>query len=226
MPAAVGVVHLGDDVAQHAVGVVAPVQAQRVEHVAEHPGLQQRGDPCRRAGRCRARRGRRRRVAAVCRSAAPSKVVAGVEPGERPQPARQLRQLVDVDVPAVAAVFEVVVHRSAAQVRDPGPVQRRGQHGTASASARGRRPVGAEAAGRSQTRRGAVLVEAPAVVRAGEHHPVIVQRRQKSLRGNRFRGVHRVAVGHLGQHGRRVDVVAAAECDQEPARARRAASGG
>ena len=44
VPAAVGVVHFGDHVAQHAVGVVAPVQAQRVEHVAEHPGLQQRGD--------------------------------------------------------------------------------------------------------------------------------------------------------------------------------------
>ena len=45
VPSAVRVVHFGDDVAQHAVGVVTPVQGQRVEHVAQHPGLHQRGDP-------------------------------------------------------------------------------------------------------------------------------------------------------------------------------------
>src|ERR1700754_2111555 len=59
-------------------------------------------------------------------------MVAGVEPGERPQPAGQLRKVVDVDIPAVAVVLEVVMYRSAAQVRYPGPVQRRGQHVTAS----------------------------------------------------------------------------------------------
>src|SRR6185369_4179223 len=58
-------------------------------------------------------------------------MVAGVEPGDWPQPAGQLWKMVDVDIPAVAAVLEVVMDRSAAQVRYPGPVQRRGQHGTA-----------------------------------------------------------------------------------------------
>jgi hypothetical protein len=38
-------VHFGDDVAQHAVGVVAPIQGHRVEHITEHPRLHQRGDP-------------------------------------------------------------------------------------------------------------------------------------------------------------------------------------
>src|SRR5262245_35421458 len=58
-------------------------------------------------------------------------MVAGVEPGEWSQPARQLWKVVDIDIPAIAAVLEVVMYRSAAQVRYPGPVQRRGQHGTA-----------------------------------------------------------------------------------------------
>lgn len=43
MAPAVGVVHLGDDVAQHTTGVVAPVHAQRIEDVTEHPGVHQRG---------------------------------------------------------------------------------------------------------------------------------------------------------------------------------------
>ena len=107
-------------------------KAQRVEHVAEHPGLHQRGDPCRRAGRCRGRRGRRRCVAAACRRLAPSKVVAGVEPGERPQPARQLRQRRGRRTSCSRGARSSGA-RCAAQVRDRGPVERGRQHATASA---------------------------------------------------------------------------------------------
>jgi hypothetical protein len=51
-------------------------------------------------------------------------VVVGVEPGEWPQPARQLGQVIKVDVPAVAAMFEVVMDRCPSQMGDEGPVQR------------------------------------------------------------------------------------------------------
>ena len=37
----VGVVHLGDHAGEGAVGAVAPVQGQRVEHVPEHPGVRE-----------------------------------------------------------------------------------------------------------------------------------------------------------------------------------------
>ena len=59
-------------------------------------------------------------------------VVARLEAGERLQPPRQVRQRVDVDIPAVASVFEVVMHRRAAQMCDARAVERRCQHGTTS----------------------------------------------------------------------------------------------
>ena len=124
--------HLRDHVAQHTVRVMTPEQAQRVEHIAENPSLQKRGD------------GAAAQVDAVvgeevvnalpqCVVGRAVEVVGGLESGERPEPSRQLRQPVDVDIPAVASVFEVVVHRSTAQMRYPGPIQRRGQHATTSA---------------------------------------------------------------------------------------------
>jgi hypothetical protein len=45
--------------------------------------------------------------------------------GERPEPARQPWQIVDVDVPAVAAMLGIVLNRRSVQVSDPGGVQRR-----------------------------------------------------------------------------------------------------
>ena len=41
MPFAVGIVHLGDDAAKRAVGVVAPEHRERVEDVAQHPRVGQ-----------------------------------------------------------------------------------------------------------------------------------------------------------------------------------------
>ena len=41
---AVGVVHLGDDADEAILGVVAPVDGQRVEHVAEGPGVGEHRD--------------------------------------------------------------------------------------------------------------------------------------------------------------------------------------
>ena len=198
---------------------------QRVEHVAQHPGLHQRGDPCRRRRSmpCSARNASTR-----CRSESfgpPSRWSQASNLANWPQPAGQLWQAGRCRRTSCSrcARSSDGPERGAGALSGSGTAPGSAWHRLG--SARGRRPVGAEAAGRSQARRGAVLVEAPAVVRACEHHPVIVQRRQKLLGGNRLRGVHRVAVGHLGKHGRRVDVVAAAECHEEAARARRAASG-
>ena len=128
MALTVGVVDLGDDRPQRAVGIVTPEQAQRVEHVAEHPGLQQCGDAA--AGQRYPVLGQERVDPVAQRVVrASGEVVAGVEPGERTQRSRQRRQVVDVDVPAVSAVVEPVLHRCAPDMRDAGPVDRRGAGG-------------------------------------------------------------------------------------------------
>lgn len=44
MALAVGVVYLGDHLTQRTVTVMAPKDADRVEDVTEHAGLQQRGN--------------------------------------------------------------------------------------------------------------------------------------------------------------------------------------
>ncbi|SGO87482.1 Uncharacterised protein [Mycobacterium tuberculosis] len=122
--------HLGNDMAQLAVAVVAPEDAQRVEDIAENACLQQRGDTAVGDGKAasgkegvqpvtqRAMRRTRERV---------SEVVVGVEPCERSQPPGQLGEVVDIHVPAVAAVCERVVHRDLSAVTDRGAVDRRRQ---------------------------------------------------------------------------------------------------
>ena len=57
----------------------------------------------------------------------------GCEPGERTQPPRQHRKVVEVDVPAVASVFECVPYRCAPNVSDSGAIDPRRGHGDTSA---------------------------------------------------------------------------------------------
>src|SRR5690606_13994314 len=64
-------------------------------------------------------------------------VIAGLESGEGPQPARQPRQRVEVDEPAVATVLEIVMHGGTPQVSDPGAVDGR-THTVAASAARHR----------------------------------------------------------------------------------------
>ena len=47
MPFAIGVVHLGNDADQRALCIDAPEDRQRVEHMAQHPGVGQHDDPAR-----------------------------------------------------------------------------------------------------------------------------------------------------------------------------------
>src|SRR5271156_1614008 len=72
-------------------------------------------------------------------------MVASIEPRECPKPPGQRREVVKVDIPAVAAVFEEVVHRGLSVVGDLGAVDRGGQHAITS--------VSAERAGQSAPRR-------------------------------------------------------------------------
>ena len=131
MASAVGVVHLGYDVLQCSACIVAPVQADGVEHVPEDPGLEQRGDSA--APQFDASFGEKCVDAlpqCVIRPVSFTEVIACFEPRERPQPSGKLRQVVDVDVPAVPAMLEVVVHGGATQMCDPRAVDGGRQHGT------------------------------------------------------------------------------------------------
>ncbi len=76
------------------------------------------------------------------------------------------------------------------------------------------RPGRAESLGRRESGSCAVLVEAPAVVGAGEDDAVGVDLAQPPLRGYRRRAVERVLVLHPVDHGRRIHEVLAAEGDQ------------
>ena len=75
---------------QHSVGVVAPVQRQRVEHVAEHAGLQKSGDLA--AAEVDVAFGEKA-LNALAQSGVrfAVEVVARLEAGERLQPPRQVR---------------------------------------------------------------------------------------------------------------------------------------
>ena len=122
MPLAVGVVHLGHHAGQGTVRVVAPEDRQRIEHVAEHPGVGQHHDVA--AAQVDApfvqvavevSPQRLRRVADV---------VAGLEAGQHPQGPARPGQVVQVDQPQVAAVAEHVAQRGQPGVADPTLVQR------------------------------------------------------------------------------------------------------
>ena len=110
---AVGVVHLGDDAAQLAVGAVAVVHRQRVEHVAEHARVgEQRHPAALEIDAVRVQVGQQVRLD---RPPGVAEVVAGADGGERrpvvpecPQPAVELVELVQVDQPHVDRVAEQV----------------------------------------------------------------------------------------------------------------------
>lgn len=110
MAPAVGVVHLGDHMAQPAVAVVAPKDAERIEDIAEHARLQQGGDAALGSGQTAVGEEGAEPVAQRALLLI-VEVIRGAEPGERSQPPGQPRQLVDVDIPAVASVFERMMHR-------------------------------------------------------------------------------------------------------------------
>ena len=119
MPAAVGVVHLGDGAHQCAAGVVAPVDGQRIEHETEDPGIGQHPDVA--AAEVDPVFGEIGVDVLPQGAARIAGMVCGVEPGQPPQQAGQLGHGVEVDQPAVAAVGERVPHRHGARVVDPGP---------------------------------------------------------------------------------------------------------
>jgi hypothetical protein len=75
---------------KHSVGIVAPVQRQRVEHVAEHAGLQKSGDLT--AAEVDVAVGEKPLNAlSQCGVRFAVEVVARLETGERSQPPRQVR---------------------------------------------------------------------------------------------------------------------------------------
>ena len=55
-----------------------------------------------------------------------AEMIAGAEPGQRPQPRRQPGQVVQVDQPLVAAVAEGVAQRGGADMADPALIECRG----------------------------------------------------------------------------------------------------
>ena len=126
VPLPVRVVDLDDDAAQLAGGVMAPEHAQRVEDVPEDPGAGEHGDAS--AVEPVSLRGPDPLGGKVAFHVAAqgavrvAEVVLHPEAGQRPEQARQLREVVDVDIPAVAAVGEGVAQRGAPHVRDDGAV--------------------------------------------------------------------------------------------------------
>ena len=109
MPLGVGVVHLGEDGRQRAVSPVAPEDADRVEDVAEHPGAREHEHPA------------AAQVDVVApeigvdvrpdrRGGAVAEVVRHPEGRERAHGQRQVRQLIEVGEPQVAAVGERPAH--------------------------------------------------------------------------------------------------------------------
>ncbi|GAA3007005.1 hypothetical protein GCM10020229_18460 [Kitasatospora albolonga] len=143
MVLSIGVVHLGHRADQRALGVVAPVEGERVEEVAERPGL-----------------GEHQHLAAVEQDALAGQVgvqvlsqgqprgpgvVGGPECGERAQRPRDGGKPVEVDQPEVGPVGEGVPERCGADVGDPALVERGaprpGQfHGPGRCRCRGRHP--------------------------------------------------------------------------------------
>src|SRR3978361_442542 len=122
---------------------MTPEDAQRVEDVAQHSGLYERGDvPARQLD---VAVGKERVDALPQRFARPGggrEVVACLEFRERTQPAWKFRQIVQVDVPAVPALLEVMVDGFPAQVGDAGPVQRWASFGCRHAATTSRRLAG------------------------------------------------------------------------------------
>ena len=100
MPLAVGVVDLCDDAREDAVGVIAPEDRERVEHVAQDPGVGQHEHP---SPVTEADAAQRQVVldVALDRQARVAEVVSAAEVRERPQVPRLAGEAVQVDQPLV-----------------------------------------------------------------------------------------------------------------------------
>ena len=114
--------HLGDDAGQRAVGSVAPVHGQRVEHVPEDAGVGQHQHPA--AAQVDAVRGEEAVEVGPDRAARVAEVVAGARTGRRAAARREPGQGVEVDQPQVAAVAEVAVRGAVPDVAHLDVVER------------------------------------------------------------------------------------------------------
>ena len=152
---------------------------------ASAPGWRSRAGPARRGSRGPSA------PAAACRPAR-SGPRAGSTRTRAATAGRPTRQCVDVDQPHGGAVLERVGERPGAAVARRGPART----GRTAAGALTRSLPNASAA--RDAGAAAVLVEAPAVVGAGEREPVGVQAGQPVLRGHGRGRVGRVQVGHGG----------------------------
>ena len=117
VPLAVGVVDLCDDAHEDPVAVIAPEDRERVEHVAQDPGVGQHENS---APVTEADAAQRQVVldVALDRQARVAEVVSAAEVRERPQVPRLAGEAVQVDQPLVDPVPEGVPDRSGAPVRD------------------------------------------------------------------------------------------------------------
>ena len=117
VPLAVGVVDLRDDAHEAPVPAVAPEDRERVEHVAQDPGVGQHEDS---APVTELDAAQRQVVldVALDRQARVAEVVSASEVRERPQVPGLAGEAVQVDQPLVDPVPEGVPDRSGAPVRD------------------------------------------------------------------------------------------------------------
>ena len=125
VPLAVGVVHLEDDSLDLAVWAEAPEHRQRVEGVAEDPGVGQHEHPVARVHQDAAAGEEPLDVAPdAAPESTPVQVVTRVEPGQRPRGPGEMRERVEVDQPLELPVHERALQGGAADVADRADHQR------------------------------------------------------------------------------------------------------
>jgi hypothetical protein len=129
VPLAVGVVHLGHHAGERAIGPVAPVDGQRVEHVPERARVRQHHHPA--AAQFDAARGQEAVEVFPDAATRVTEVVTGAEAGQQPG----ARQVIEIDQPHVGAVAEHVTQRDRPGVGNPALVQHGGHQVPPSARA-------------------------------------------------------------------------------------------
>ncbi len=118
---AVRVVHLGHDAERGAVGAAAPVDGERVEDMAEDAGLGEHGDGA--VGEVHPPGFQEPAQPGPDGGGGPAEVVPRLEPGQRPQAARQPGRGVRVDEPQVGPVPQRVLAGLGPYVRDGARIQ-------------------------------------------------------------------------------------------------------
>ena len=188
-PLAEGVVQLGDHAGERAVAPVAPVEADRVEDVAQHAELRQHQHALdRRVAGELDHRLLQRPVAVEVVGVAEREHVRRIDRHER-QAALELGELVEVEKPVRDRVAEDVPRRGPARVQERPGVES-GPHQLIPRAAAAR-----DAGGQ------AVLVEAVAVMRTGVVSvPAARERRQLALGLQRVDRVERMVVGDALDH--------------------------